>query len=72
MSSKKVQLFQEEVDTYRPIFRKNASQLENKLEKELQYTFIEELLATQTALPWPIQLKIIKIVCSKEIKEGQK
>ena len=72
MSQKKLQLFQEEVDSYRPIFRNNASQLENKIEKELQYSFIEELLATQTALPWPVQLKIIRIASHREIKDSQK
>jgi hypothetical protein len=36
-----------------------------KSEKELPYTFVEELLATQTALPWKVQLKIVRLVCNK-------
>ena len=40
-----------------------------KSEKELHYTFVEELLATQTALPWKVQLKIVRLVCNnKEIQ----
>ncbi len=69
MSKKKVQLFQEEVDNYRPIFKNNSCQIPGKSEKELLYTYVEELLATQTALPWKVQLKIVRLVCNnKEIK----
>ena len=37
-----------------------------KSEKELPYTFVEELLATlKNALPWKVQLKIVRLVCNK-------
>lgn len=71
-AKKKAQLYQPEVDAYRPIFRNNASQMENKMEKEISYSFLEELLATQTALPWTVQLKIVRQVCFTEVKESQK